>query len=85
MITVDVTVKGKKNRIRIVVIHAKSGSAPIDYDRRKYDATHLHEYLNAQYINDKVILLGDFNDDVDKSISTGEESPIVFRRRFAAL
>ncbi len=74
MATFDVTVKGIKKRIRAVVIHAKSGSAQADYDRRKYDVQVLKDSLVANYANDDIILLGDFNDDVDTSINTGSES-----------
>jgi hypothetical protein len=74
MATFDVTVKGIKKRIRAVVIHAESGSAQADYDRRKYDVQVLKDSLVANYANDNIILLGDFNDDVDTSINTGSES-----------
>ncbi len=74
MATFDVTVKGIKKRIRAVVIHAKSGSAQADYDRRKYDVQVLKDSLTANYAHDNIILLGDFNDDVDTSINTGSES-----------
>jgi hypothetical protein len=68
MVTFDVTLNGATKRIRVIDIHAKSGSAQADYDRRKYDVKVLHDSLVANYANDKIILLGDFNDDVDVSI-----------------
>lgn len=68
MVTFDVTTNGFKKRIRAVVIHAKSGSAQADYDRRKYDVKVLRDSLVANYANDNIVLLGDFNDDVDVSI-----------------
>jgi endonuclease/exonuclease/phosphatase family metal-dependent hydrolase len=68
MATFDATVNGVTKRLRIVVIHAKSGSAQADYDRRKYDVKVLHDSLAANYANENIILLGDYNDDVDVSI-----------------
>ncbi len=68
MATFDVTVAGVTKRVRVVNIHAKSGSATGDYNRRKYDVKVLHDSLIANYANDNIILLGDYNDDVDVSI-----------------
>ncbi len=74
MVTLDVTINGIKKRIRMINIHAKSGSAQSDYDRRKYDVQVLYDSLTAQYVTDNIILLGDFNDDVDASLLNGEAS-----------
>ncbi len=74
MATFDVTINGISKRIRMIDIHAKSGSAQADYDRRKYDVHVLHDSLIAQYATDNIILLGDFNDDVDASLLNGEAS-----------
>ncbi len=74
MATFDVTIDGLKKRIRVVNIHSKSGSAVADYNRRKYDVKVLHDSLAANYPNDNIILLGDYNDDVDNSIASGLES-----------
>ncbi len=74
MATFDVTVNGATKRIRVVNVHAKSGSAADDYDRRKYDVKVLYDSLLANYANDNIIFLGDLNDDVDTSIRSGFES-----------
>ncbi|MFM7428773.1 MAG: endonuclease/exonuclease/phosphatase family protein, partial [Flammeovirgaceae bacterium] len=68
MATFNVTIGGVTKRVRVVNIHAKSGSATADYNRRKYDVKVLHDSLVANYANDNIILLGDYNDDVDVSI-----------------
>jgi len=75
MVTFDVIINGFKKRIRVIDIHAKSGSAPADYDRRKYDVMVLYDSLLANYAHDNIVLLGDFNDDVEASINSGSESP----------
>jgi len=74
MITADVTVNAIKKRIKFIVIHSKSGSAAADYERRKYDVQVLHDSLVARYSNDAIMIMGDFNDDVDASINTGAAS-----------
>src|SRR6185369_3625755 len=65
MVTADVTINSFTRRVKIVVLHSKSGSAQADYDRRKYDVQLLHDSLVTNYPNDNIIILGDFNDDVD--------------------
>jgi endonuclease/exonuclease/phosphatase family metal-dependent hydrolase len=62
-------------RIRFIVIHAKSGSIGEDYNRRVYDAKYLFDYLKTHFTDEKIILLGDFNDDVDQSVNAGAISP----------
>ncbi|NOT74585.1 MAG: T9SS type A sorting domain-containing protein [Cyclobacteriaceae bacterium] len=74
MATFEVKFNGVKKIIHVIDIHAKSGSAADDYDRRAYDVKVLRDSLNAHYANDNVILLGDFNDDVDNSIKVSSES-----------
>ena len=71
----DVTTDGISQRIRFIVIHSKSGSSPDDYSRRAYDNEHLFNYLATNYADEKIVLLGDFNDDVDQSIVPASISP----------
>ncbi len=79
MVTFDVTIDGFKKRVRAVVIHAKSGSAQADYDRRKYDVKVLRDSLVANYANDNIILVGDYNDDVDVSIAAPTNTESTFK------
>jgi Secretion system C-terminal sorting domain len=74
MATADVTINSVQKRVRMIVLHSKSGSAQEDYNRRKYDAKVLYDTLIAHYPNDNIIILGDLNDDVDGSILPGAES-----------
>ena len=74
MVTADVTVNSVKKRIKVVVLHSKSGSAQADYDRRKYDVKVLYDSLMAHNAHDNLIILGDFNDNVLGSINTGSAS-----------
>jgi len=79
MATFDVTIGGLTKRVRVVNIHAKSGSATADYNRRKYDVKVLHDSLVANYANDNIILLGDYNDDVDVSIGAPTNSESTYK------
>jgi hypothetical protein len=66
----NVTIGGQTRRIHLVDIHARanSGTDVSRYDRRKYDVELLKDTLDAQYGSDNVILVGDYNDDVDISV-----------------
>ena len=79
MITVDATVEGVTERVQLVNIHAKSGAASADLIRRRFDSQALKDTLDQYYPNANIIVLGDYNDDVDESIGGGEStySPFV--------
>ncbi|GAB2604643.1 endonuclease/exonuclease/phosphatase family protein [Spirosoma areae] len=70
----NVTVNGQTRKVYIIDIHAKSGSAQEDYDRRKQDIIDLKAELDANYGNANLMLAGDYNDDVDQSIAAGNPS-----------
>jgi trimeric autotransporter adhesin len=72
--TFDVTVGGITKRIRVIDIHAKSGSASADYNRRLADIKVLKDSLDMYYKDHNVILLGDYNDNVFGSINSGNVS-----------
>ena len=73
MMKADVTLGGVTQVVRFVLIHAKANTNPtnISYERRKNGADALHSELNTLYPDDKIVLLGDFNDDLDFSITSG--------------
>src|SRR5690606_6016867 len=75
MLTADATVGSATERIILIVVHGKSGASAGDYNRRLYDAMVLKDSIDNHYANDKVIILGDLNDDLDNSIATGFPSP----------
>lgn len=74
MATFNATINGVTQKIRVVVIHAKSGADAASYTRRQYDAKVLKDSLDAFYANDKILLVGDYNDRMVTSIYTGHES-----------
>ena len=63
------------HRLYFVNLHAKSGAAPADRTRRAFDALVLKDTLDVYYNNKNVILLGDLNDDLDQSITSGLPTP----------
>lgn len=70
----DVKVGGITKQIHFVGLHAKSGSAVADYNRRKQDVIDLKAKLDTSYPNANIIMLGDYNDDLDTSIAAGKAS-----------
>ena len=73
LMTADVTLNCITKKVHFILIHAKANTAPIltAYDRREAAARELHDTLTAFFANDNIIILGDFNDDLDQTITTG--------------
>lgn len=73
MMTADVTLNCVTQKVRFVLVHAKANTSPTatSYDRRKNGADALYNLLNTSYSSDNIIVLGDFNDDLDVSITAG--------------
>lgn len=73
MMNASVTLGGVVKQVRFVLIHAKANTSPTatSYARRKKGADTLNYTLNSLYPNDNIIFLGDFNDDLDQSITAG--------------
>lgn len=72
LMTADVTIDGETEEYNFVALHARANSSngPQDrYDMRKYDVEVLKDSLDVQYPNTNLILLGDYNDDVDETVA----------------
>jgi hypothetical protein len=74
----DVNINGIKKRLHIVGIHARTntmGTATttaekeLQYAQRKYDVGVLKDTLDAQFPTANLILVGDYSDDVDETVS----------------
>jgi hypothetical protein len=70
MFMAKININSQLDTVLFVGLHAKAGSALDDYARRKYDVRAMYDTLQAQYPTRKTIVIGDLNDDVDKSIAT---------------
>lgn len=57
-----------------ILIHAKCCTDNEDYDRKLAAANALKSYLDTTWPDAHVMVFGDFNDDIDESISSGKES-----------
>ncbi|MGE5520195.1 MAG: lamin tail domain-containing protein [Candidatus Dadabacteria bacterium] len=73
LLKADVTLNGVTKTINFILIHAKANTSPTStsYTRRKTAVTELHDTLLAYFPNDNYIILGDFNDDLDSTITDG--------------
>jgi len=72
---VRITLNGVTKDATIVVLHAKAGSDIDSYNRRLAASQGLKNYLDTTYPTEQVWVLGDFNDDVDVSITTPQATP----------
>jgi endonuclease/exonuclease/phosphatase family metal-dependent hydrolase len=71
----NATVLGARRRMNAIVIHAKAGATEEDYQERSDDARALYEAMNTSVVNQNTVLLGDFNDDLTRSIVGGRQTP----------
>lgn len=71
----EVTVNGITKDVTFVLIHAKADSELPSYNRRLSGATELKDSLDAYYSGKSFMIIGDFNDNFDKSITPGLPSP----------
>ena len=73
MFTANATLNGITKTVRFVLIHGKANTSPTatSYARRKSGSDTLRYTLNNLYPNDNVVILGDFNDDLDVTITDG--------------
>ena len=83
MLTANVTLSDnlggtKTQTIRFIDVHAKANTSPVltAYDRRADGAHALDSLLKAQYPTDNVMILGDFNDDLNTTITAGINPPV---------
>jgi len=72
--------KNSKDTFVFIVIHLKANVGTAiekqeSWQRRKNASKHLKTYIDQSRANDKVIVLGDFNDDTDTSIFIGNSTP----------
>jgi len=83
MLTANVTLSdnhGGTNTktIHFINVHAKANTSPVltAYARRADGARALDSLLKSQYPNENVVILGDFNDDLNKTITAGVNPPV---------
>ncbi len=83
MLTANVTLSDNNGgtttkQIRFINVHAKANTSPVltAYARRADGAHALDSLLKAQFPTDNVVILGDFNDDLNQTITAGVNPPV---------
>lgn len=71
----DATIDGETRRIKAVNFHAKAFASQEDYNQRRADAIVLKQYADTRKATDRMILIGDYNDDVIESTWAGLVTP----------
>ncbi|QCX00111.1 T9SS type A sorting domain-containing protein [Aggregatimonas sangjinii] len=72
LMNADVTINNVTKRFDLVALHARANSgngAQERYDMRKFDVEVLKDSLDVQFPDSNLILLGDFNDDIDETVA----------------
>jgi endonuclease/exonuclease/phosphatase family metal-dependent hydrolase len=70
---------GATGELVVIVMHAKSSQDSSSWQRRRNAGVALKAYLDATYPSQRVLVIGDWNDDIDASINPALPTP------FAAL
>jgi len=72
-----VSLNGRTEDLVVIIFHAKAGSDTTSWQRRTNGSAALKSYLDTTYPTTKVMVIGDWNDDVDTSITSGKASSYV--------
>lgn len=86
----DVTINGQTQRINFVLVHGKANEntsvadAQEAYDRRKLGADALKAELDSRFGTGNVLILGDFNDDLDQTVASGVNTTATSYSAFTA-
>ncbi|MFT4093497.1 MAG: endonuclease/exonuclease/phosphatase [Niabella sp.] len=75
ILTAEVAVNATKNVVSFILIHAKADADAASYTRRLDGAAEMKDSLDTYYGNKSFIVMGDYNDNLDKSITTGKPTP----------
>lgn len=61
--------------VSFITLHMKAGGTRDDYDRREAAARALKNRLDQLHANQPIIILGDLNDELGSSITSGRDTP----------
>ena len=70
-----VTVGGQSGELVLIVLHMKATPDEGSWMRRARAATALKRYVDDNWSTARVLVVGDWNDDVDRSLTRGKPSP----------
>ncbi|MEX0719501.1 MAG: PKD domain-containing protein [Balneolaceae bacterium] len=74
-VQLSATIDGTTQNLVIILIHAKAGSRGDAFERRQAGSEAMKTYLDETWPDAHVMVIGDFNDDLDESIQKPNESP----------
>jgi endonuclease/exonuclease/phosphatase family metal-dependent hydrolase len=74
-VKLHITLNGTTEDVVFIVLHMKAFNDATSWQRRQNASNALKSYLDTTYPTQKVVVVGDWNDDVDTSITPGEPSP----------
>lgn len=72
---VRITQGGVTRDAVVLTLHAKASEDTASYNKRAAAAAGLKAYVDSTLANDLVLIPGDWNDDVDESITEGRDTP----------
>ncbi|MFD2531440.1 endonuclease/exonuclease/phosphatase family protein [Gracilimonas halophila] len=73
-VQLSATIGEQSQNLIVILLHAKCCTDNESYQRKKTGSEALKSYLDQTWPAANVMVIGDFNDDVDTSISSGKES-----------
>ncbi|RYY22382.1 MAG: T9SS type B sorting domain-containing protein, partial [Sphingobacteriaceae bacterium] len=78
LLDADITLNGVTKHVTFVLIHAKANTSPTltSYQRRKSGADDLKAALDANFPGKNFVILGDFNDDLNQTVTAGITPPV---------
>jgi endonuclease/exonuclease/phosphatase family metal-dependent hydrolase len=74
-VRLNVTLNGTTQEVVVIVLHMKAFDDVPSWQKRQAASAALKTYLDATHPTKKVIVVGDWNDDVDTSITSGQATP----------
>lgn len=74
-VTLRVGLNGATRQLTLLVVHMKAFADSVSWQRRASAALALKEYLDTSWPIQEVMVIGDFNDDLDNSITARRASP----------
>lgn len=74
-VTLRITLNGSTQDVVFIVLHMKAFNDVASWQKRQNASAALKSFIDTNYPTQKVIVVGDWNDDVDTSITPGQASP----------
>ena len=74
-VSTRLTFQGATHDAVVIILHAKARADTASWERRAAGAHGLKEYLDSTWPDALVLVPGDWNDDVDQSITLGRDTP----------